>query len=143
MIERTLIIIKPDGVRRNLTEEIIRRYEDVGLQVVKRKTLRADANLLRQHYSAHVQKPFYRGLENFMSSGPIVAVVLEWDDAVARVRKITGETDPSKAEKGTVRGDMGIDSLEKADKEGRAIENLVHASETNEEAGKEIRLWFG
>ena len=143
MIERTLVIVKPDGVRRNLVDEIIERYEKEGLKVVQKKTMHADSTLLRQHYSAHVEKPFYKGLERFMSSGPVVAMILEGEDAVGHARKITGATDPSKAEKGTIRGDMGIDSLEKADREERAIENLVHASGTKEEAEKEIRLWFG
>lgn len=143
MIERTLVVVKPDGVRRNLVDKIIERYEKEGLKIVQKKTMRADSALLRQHYSAHVEKPFYKGLEKFMSSGPVVAMILEGRNAVAHVRKITGATDPSKAEKGTIRGDMGTDSLEKADREGRAIENLVHASGTKEEADKEIRLWFG
>ena len=143
MIERTLVVVKPDGVRRNLVDKIIKRYEKEGLKVVQKKIMRADSALLRQHYSAHVAKPFYKGLEKFMSSGPVVAVILEGKDAVAHVRKITGATDPSKAEKGTIRGDVGTDSLDKADREGRAIENLVHASGTKEEADKEIMLWFG
>jgi len=143
MTERTLIIVKPDGVRRKLVDEIIKRYEKEGLKVVRKKIMHADSALLRQHYSAHIEKPFYRGLEKFMSNGAVVAMILEGEDAAAHARKITGATDPSKAEKGTIRGDMGVDSLEKADREGRAIENLVHASGTREEAEKEIKLWFG
>lgn len=143
MIERTLVILKPDGVKRNLADKIIKRYEDAGLKLVKKRTVVADSNLLKQHYSAHIGKPFYKGLEKFMMEGPVVAIIFEGDDAVARVRKLTGYTDPSKAEKGTIRGDLGEDSLEKADKEGRAIRNLVHASGNKEEAEKEIKLWFG
>lgn len=139
-MERTLILIKPDGISKET--EIIARYRKAGLKAVARKVLAANKELLRQHYSAHVGKPFYAGLERFMSSGKIIAFILEGKDAVALTRKITGATDPSKAEKGTIRGDMGIDSQEKADKEDRAIENLVHASGTKEEAEKEIRLWF-
>ncbi len=143
MIEKTLVIVKPDGVKRNLTDDVIRRYEDAGLKVIQRKTMIADAGLLKKHYSAHVNKPFYKGLETFMTSGPVVVMVIEGEDAVAKVRQVTGATDPSKAEKGTIRGDLGQDSLEKADSEGRAIENIVHASGTREEAEKEIALWFG
>ncbi len=141
-VERTLILIKPDGMRRRMEKEIIARYQKAGLKIIARKEMNATKELLRQHYSAHVGKPFYAGLERFMSSGKITALVLEGKDAVALTRKITGATDPSKAEKGTVRGDLGIDSQEKADKENRAIENLVHASGTKEEAEKEIGLWF-
>lgn len=143
MMERTLVIIKPDGVKENLTDEIIRRYENAGLKMVKRKVIKADVTLLRRHYSAHVKKPFYEGLEKFMMECPVVAIVFKGEDAVNKVRKITGYTDPSKAEKGTIRGDLGEDSLEKADKEGRAVRNLVHASGSKEEAEKEIKLWFG
>ncbi len=141
-MEQTLVLIKPDGMKRRMEKEIIARYQKAGLRVAARKSITANSKLLRQHYSAHVGKPFYAGLERFMSSGKIIAFILEGKDAVALTRKITGATDPSKAEKGTVRGDLGTDSQEKADKENRAIENLVHASGTKEEAEKEIRLWF-
>ncbi len=142
MIERTLVIIKPDGMQRHLENKIIKRYEDEGLKVAAKKVLSANKELLRQHYSAHVEKAFYPGLERFMMEAPVLAVILEGDDAIKRVREITGSTDPSKAAKGTVRGDFGNDSGEKADMEKRAIRNLVHASGTPEEAKKEIGLWF-
>lgn len=142
LMERTLIIIKPDGVRRNLVEKIIESYEEKGLKVVALKKIKATSALLKKHYSAHVGKTFYSGLERFMSSAEVVAFVLEGKDAVNLARKITGATDPRKAAKGTIRGDLGIDSGEKADREKRAIENLVHASGTHEEAEKEIKLWF-
>ena len=142
-MEQTLVIIKPDGVERDLVEEIVGRYERAGLRVVKRKRVVADTRLLRQHYIAHVNKPFYKGLEAFMTEGPVVAIVMEGEDAVQLVRKLTGATDPSKAEEGTIRGDLGEDSGVKADQEGRAIRNLVHASGTPEEAEAEITLWFG
>ena len=141
-MERTLVLIKPDGMKRKLADEIIKRYEKHGLKVIARKSMAADASLLKKHYSAHVEKHFYPALEKFMSSGPVIAMIVEGKDAVASVREITGSTDPSKAVKGTIRGDLGNDSQEKADKENRAIENLVHASGTKEEAKKEIRLWF-
>lgn len=143
MTERTLVIVKPDGVKRNLTDEVIKRYENVGLKIVEKKIVNADSELLKKHYSAHVNKPFYRGLEKFMMSGPVVVMIIEGKDAIVKVRQVTGATNPSKAEKGTIRGDFGEDSLEKADREGRAIENIVHASGTKEEAEKEIELWFG
>lgn len=141
-MERTLIIVKPDGVKRGLVDKIIKRYEEKGLKVVALKKMKATPALLKKHYSAHVGKSFYAGLEKFMLSSEVVAFVLEGENAVKRAREITGATDPGKATKGTVRGDLGTDSGEKADKEGRAIENLVHASGTPEEAETEIRLWF-
>ena len=142
MIERTLIILKPDAIKRKLTEKIIRIYEKEGLKVIAKEEITASQKLLREHYSAHVNKPFYHGLEKFMMEDKVVAFVLEGENAIQNVRKITGATDPNKAEKGTIRGDLGQDSQEKADKEKRAIRNLVHASGNKEEAEKEIRLWF-
>lgn len=141
-MERTLIIIKPDGMQRGLVNEIIRRYEKAGLRIIAKKTVAADKDLLQQHYSAHVSKPFYPGLERFMMEAPVLAFVLEGENAIAKAREVTGATDPSKAAKGTIRGDLSDDSQEKADKEKRAIRNLVHASGNREEAEKEIRLWF-
>ena len=143
MIERTLVIIKPDGIRRRLADEITRRYESAGLKIIKKKTVQATQQLLRQHYSAHVKKPFYAALEKYMMGSPVIAMIVEGENAISRVREITGVTDPSKAAKGTIRGDLGNDSVEKADKEGRAIQNLIHASGNKEEAEKEIKLWFG
>ena len=137
MMQRTLVIVKPDGVKQGVAGEIIRRYKDAGLKVVAKKELTADDDLLSEHYSAHTGKPFFEPLKEFMMSGPVVALVLEGEDAVLHVRKITGATDPSKAEIGTVRADFGTDSQEQADKENRAIQNLVHASGNPEEAEKD------
>ncbi len=142
MTERTLIIIKPDGVKRKLEKEIISRYGKAGLKVVSRKEVKASAALLRRHYSAHVSKDFYPALEKYVMECPVVALVLEGRNAISVARQVTGATDPSKAEKGTIRGDLGGDSRERADKEKRSIRNLVHASGSMEEAEKEIRLWF-
>ncbi len=141
-MERTCIIVKPDGVRRNLIGEIINRLERSGLGVRAMKMINAEIETLRRHYSAHVDKPFYKGLEEYMTEGPIVAMVFEGFDAIQKARDLIGHTDPGKAEKGTIRGDLGEDSLEKADSEGRGLRNLVHASETKEEAESEVNLWF-
>ncbi len=141
-MERTLIIIKPDGIKRKLVDKIIERYEMAGLKIIALKKIRASSALLKKHYSAHIGKDFYPWLERFMTSDEVVAFVLEGKNAINRAREITGATDPSKAKKGTIRGDFGIDSAEKADREKRAIENLVHASGTRKEAEKEIKLWF-
>ena len=142
MIERTLIIVKPDGMQRGLANEVIRRYEKASLKVITKKIMSADRALLRQHYSAHVSKPFYPSLERFMMEAPVLAFVLEGENAIAKAREVTGATDPNKASKGTIRGDLSDDSQEKADKEGRAIRNLVHASGNAAEAAIEINLWF-
>ena len=141
-MERTLIIIKPDGMQQHLENKIISRYEKAGLKIIAKKIVTADKNLLRQHYSAHVSKHFYPGLERFMMESPLLAFILEGENAIAKAREVTGATDPAKAVKGTIRGDLSNDNQEKADKEKRAIRNLVHASGNKEEAEKEIKLWF-
>lgn len=166
MLQQTLIIIKPDGVSRGLTEEIIRRYEAVGLRVVKRKDMIAPLSIVEKHYpmdsdylrligektiaagqrvkSAEDQgRKVVTWLRKFITSGPIVALVLEGEDAVALARKITGFTDPTLAEKGTIRGDLGTDNILDANREERPVYNLIHASGSLEEAEKEIKLWFG
>lgn len=164
-VERTLVVIKPDGVQRNLIGEIIRRFETPGLQVRALKMLRAPPKLIEQHYFANdeylvslgkkseaagdVVKDYkaqgmmiIQGLRTFLAEGPVVAMVLEGPDAIKRVRAITGSTDPASAPKGTIRGDLPADSILKANQEKRAVRNLVHASGNPEEAAKEIQLWF-
>lgn len=165
MIQQTLIIIKPDGVAGGFTQEIIKRYQAVGLTVVKRKDITAPQDLVEKHYpmdpdylrsigektiaagqtvtSAEDQGRKVVGwLRNFITSGPIVVMILEGEDAVATARKTTGFTDPSTAQKGTIRGDLGTDSILVANKEKRPVYNLIHASGSPEEAAKEISLWF-
>ncbi len=162
-MERTLVVIKPDGVKRNLIGEIIKRYEDKGLKVVALKMLQVDEELVKKHYPDSMipvlgEKSAKAGtkvdnieeqgrkvlswLRNFITSGPVVAMILEGENAVKKVREITGYTDPSEAEKGTVRGDLGIDSIKKANEEQRPVYNLVHASGSLEEAEREIKIWF-
>ncbi|KKQ59828.1 hypothetical protein A3B42_05120 [Candidatus Daviesbacteria bacterium RIFCSPLOWO2_01_FULL_38_10] len=166
MIQRTLILIKPDAVRKNLTNEIIRRYKEVGLAVVKRKDLIAPMDIIEKHYSMDPEylksigeKTIAAGqqvksaedqgrkvvtwLRKFITSGPIVALLLEGEDAVVLARKTTGFTDPATAEKGTIRGDLGTDNILDANREGRPVWNLIHASGSEIEAKKEIELWFG
>lgn len=166
MLEQTLIIIKPDGVSRGLTGEIIRRYKAVGLRVVRRKDMTAPMDLIEKHYpmepdylrligektiaagqqvkSAEDQgRKVVSWLRKFITSGPIVAMVLEGENAVTVARKVTGFTDPATAEKGTIRGDLGTDNILDANREERPVWNLIHASGSPEEAQKEINLWFG
>ena len=139
-MERTLVLIKPDGVKKGLEKRIVKKYEDAGLRMIKRKEITPTPQLLKRHYSAHVAKPFYPDLEKFMSSGLVVVMIFEGPDAIAIARKVTGATDPAKAEKGTIRRDLGDLSLPDDD---RIMMNLVHASATKEEAEREIKLWFG
>lgn len=166
MVQQTLIIIKPDGVAGGFTDEIISRYENAGLKVVKRKDMMAPLDIVEKHYpmdpeylksigektiaagqkvnSAEDQgRKVVTWLRKFITSGPIVVMLLEGEDAVNVARKVTGFTDPSSAEKGTIRGDLGTDSILKANQEERPVYNLIHASGSPEEAKKEIGLWFG
>lgn len=142
MIEKTLVLIKPDGVKRGLMGEIIKRFEQRGLKIVGMKMVWIDKNFSKKHYSAHVKKSFYKQLEDFITSGPVVAMVVEGIHAVEIVRKIVGSTEPKTAELGTIRGDFAHVSYTYADKKGMAIKNLIHASGNSEEAAIEINLWF-
>ncbi|MCD6590028.1 nucleoside-diphosphate kinase [Candidatus Woesearchaeota archaeon] len=142
MIERTLVLIKPDGVRRGLIGKIIMRFEDAGLKIVGMKMVWIDKDFAKKHYSEHVGKDFYSMLEEFITSGPVVAMVIEGVEAVEVVRKIVGPTEPKTAPPGTIRGDFAHHSARHADKHKKAVQNLIHASGTREEAEKEIALWF-
>jgi nucleoside-diphosphate kinase len=130
--QRTLVLVKPDGVKKGLTGEIISRLEKKGLKIAAMRMLQMDKALARKHYAVHDGKPFFAGLVEFITSGPIVAVVVEGDKSVEVVRKLMGETDPVKAAPGTIRGDYGLD----------IGENLIHGSDSEENAQKEIALFF-
>ncbi|RME78768.1 nucleoside-diphosphate kinase [Candidatus Woesearchaeota archaeon] len=142
MIERTLVLLKPDAVERALVGEIIQRFERVGLRIAGMKMIRVDPELAKKHYAAHVDKQFYQGLEDFITSGPVVAMVLEGLHAVELVRKMVGGTEPKSAAPGTIRGDYAHHSYMYADQKGISIKNLIHASGTQEEADQEVQLWF-
>lgn len=132
MAERTLVLIKPDAVRRGLVGEILSRFERKGL-VIETMVLRTmDASLADTHYAEHVEKPFYPPLKDFMTSGPLVAMILAGEDAIEVVRGLAGVTDGRKAAAGTVRGDFSLSNRE----------NLVHASDSPDNAKREIALWF-
>ncbi len=131
-MQRTLILVKPDGVQRGLIGKILTRFEQRGLKIVALKLLQMDEKMAHRHYAVHEEKSFFAGLVKFITSGPIVAAVLEGDDAVELVRKTMGSTDPLNALPGTIRADFGIDM-------GR---NLVHGSDSVENATKEIALFF-
>ena len=134
--ERTLALVKPDGVRRGLTGEVLRRIEAKGYRIVALELRTASRDLLEQHYAEHVGKPFYEPLVAFMSSGPVVAAVVEGQRVVEGWRTVMGTTDPTKALPGSVRGDLGRDWG------GAVQENLVHGSDSPDSAEREIKIWF-
>ena len=135
--ERTLILVKPDGVARNLTGLILARIEAKGYRIVALRQRLADAELLAKHYAEHFGKPFYEPLVEFMSSGPVVALVAEGQRVIEGFRALAGATDPTVALPGTIRGDLGRDWGLKVQ------QNLVHGSDSPESAAREIALWFG
>lgn len=142
MIERTLVLLKPDAVKRGLVGEITSRFERAGLKIIGAKLVWINRELSKKHYNAHVGKKFYKGLEDYIISGPVLAMVLEGVHAVENVRKMVGPTEPLKAQPGTIRGDYAHVSMSHADAANKSIANLVHASGTLEEAQKEVSLWF-
>jgi nucleoside-diphosphate kinase len=131
-VERTLIIVKPDGVQRGLSGEIIRRFEQRGLRIVGMKFMSVERSLAEQHYAVHQGKPFYAGLVDYIVSGPVVVIALEGTNAVAAARNTIGATNPANAPAGSIRGDLALEI-------GR---NLVHGSDSVENGEKEIALWF-
>ncbi len=142
MIERTLVLLKPDGVQRGLSGRILARFEDAGLKIIGIKMKLVDTAFAKKHYHAHVGKKFYAGLEEMITEGPVIAIALEGVHAVEVVRKMVGSTEPKTAPPGTIRGDFAHHSYTSADAKGKAIKNLVHASGTAAEAQEEIALWF-
>jgi len=135
-LEETLVLVKPDGVARQLTGEILRRIEAKGYEIVDLKMLTAPRDLLDQHYEEHQGKPFFEPLVEFMQSGPVVAVRVAGNAAIAGFRSLAGTTDPTTAAPGTIRGDLGRDWGLKVQ------QNLVHGSDSPESAARELALWF-
>jgi nucleoside-diphosphate kinase len=131
-IERTLVLVKPDGVRRGLVGKIITRFERVEMKIIAMKLMKVDDDLATRHYKEHEGEPFYPKLMSFITSGEVVAMVLEGKSAVNVVRKEIGPTDPMEAPPGTIRGDFGLEMPE----------NLVHGSDRLESARREISLFF-
>ena len=135
-VEETLVLVKPDGVARNLTGEILRRIEAKGYQLVDIKLVEPDRALLAEHYAEHEGKPFYEPLVEFMESGPVVAVRVAGNRVIESFRSLAGTTDPTTAAPGTIRGDLGRDWGVKVQ------QNLVHGSDSPESAARELALWF-
>ncbi|HEX2806465.1 MAG TPA: nucleoside-diphosphate kinase [Kineosporiaceae bacterium] len=134
--ERTLVLVKPDGVRRGLAGEVLRRIEAKGYSLVALEMRVAGQDLLQQHYAEHVGKPFHQPLVDFMSSGPVVAAVFEGERVIEGLRSLAGATEPTLAAPGTIRGDLGRDW-------GTAVQqNLVHGSDSAASAAREIGIWF-
>jgi len=164
MYQETLVILKPDALERNLIGVIVKYYEDAGLEVLDmRYYKKMEPERLKEHYpdsmalgvgkkaqaavpiitdpEAHGMKVLEK-LRGYFGRGPVLAIRVGGEDAIKEVRRVTGYTDPATAEKGTIRGDLGIDGIERSTAEGRAVENLVHASGNPEEAEAELRLWL-
>jgi nucleoside-diphosphate kinase len=135
--EKTLILVKPDGVRRALVGEVISRIEAKGYSITALKMLQADRALLEQHYAEHQGKPFFEPLVEFMLSGPIVAMVAEGNRVIEGFRSLAGVTDPTVAAPGTIRGDLARDTGTKV------VQNIVHGSDSPESAAREIKIFFG
>jgi nucleoside-diphosphate kinase len=136
MSERSLVLVKPDGVRRGLTGEVVRRIEAKGYRLVALELRPATRELLAEHYAEHEGKPFYEPLVEFMLSGPVAAMVLEGERCIEGFRSLAGATDPTVAAPGTIRGDLGRDWGEKVQ------QNIVHGSDSPESAAREIGIWF-
>lgn len=175
-MERSFVMLKPDALKRNVADEIIKRFEDAGLKITTRKEMSVDRDLAFKHYADSeewyvntgsktiasykkqglkitdifeaedpvvVAKQIREWLAEFLESGPVIAMIIEGGaGTVQKIRDLVGNTSPEYAEKGTIRGDLGIDSYYESNSNGRALENLIHASESVEEAEREIALWF-
>ncbi len=141
-VEKTFVMIKPDGVQRGIIGELITRFEKVGLKLIGMKFVHVDADFSKKHYSDLTDKPFYPGLEQLLTSGPVVAMVFEGAKSISLVRKMVGATEPAGSAPGTIRGDYAHMNYARADANGIALPNLIHASDSPEGAEKEIALWF-
>ena len=132
-MERSFVMVKPDGVQRGLVGEVISRFERRGLKLVAAKLMTVSRELAEQHYAELKDKPFFPGLIEFITSGPVMAMVWEGPNAIATIRKTMGVTNPATAEPGTIRADFACD----------VSYNVVHGSDGPENAAREIKLWFG
>ena len=131
-VEKTLILLKPDAVQRAIAGEIVSRFEKKGLKIVAMKLVNVTKELAHTHYAEHTEKPFFKGLVEFITAGPTLSMVVEGDNAIAVVRKLVGATNPQNADPGTIRHDFGMVT-------GR---NLIHASDSPASATREIALFF-
>lgn len=132
-VERTFVMIKPDGVKRRLVGEVVARIESKGYRIVEMKMFTIDESLAKKHYAEHIEKPFFGELVEFVTSGPVVAMVIEGADAIAGMRQLMGATDPNEAVPGSIRGDFAQ----------VITENIVHGSDSASSAEREVNLFFG
>lgn len=132
MIQKSFVMLKPDAVCRRLMGRVLTRFEEKGLQLVAVKMMEISEDLAKEHYGEHSEKPFFNGLVEYITSAPVLAMVIEGDDAITVIRKLVGATNPKEADLGTIRGDFGLDT-------GR---NIIHASDAPESAEREIALFF-
>ncbi|AGN16605.1 MAG: nucleoside-diphosphate kinase [Methanobrevibacter boviskoreani] len=132
MIQKTYVMLKPDAVGRRLMGKILSRFEEKGLKIVALKLRMISEDLAKEHYGEHKDKPFFEGLIEYITSGPVLTMVIEGDEAISVIRKMVGATNPQEADVGTIRGDFGMDT-------GR---NIIHASDAPESAEREINLFF-
>jgi nucleoside-diphosphate kinase len=139
MLERTLLLIKPDGVARGLEKAIVTRIEKAGLKIVRQEDLNLTTQDAMDLYSPHLGKPFYQGLISFITSGPVIAHIVEGDNAIARIRELMGATDPRNAAAGTIRGDLKEENIFTAD---GTMKNLVHGSDSPASAEREMKIFF-
>ena len=142
MIERTFVALKPDAVQRGLVGEIIKKFENVGLKIVGVKMRWVTPDFSKKHYKEHVEKGFYPGLEEYITEGPVIALIAEGVHAVETVRKLIGSTEPKTSPPGTIRGDYAHHSYSHSDNMGKSVKNLIHASGNSSDAEYEIGLWF-
>lgn len=134
--ERSLVLVKPDGFARRLSGEVLRRIEAKGYGLVALAVLTPTREQLAEHYAEHVGKPFYEPLVDFMSSGPVTAIVIEGEDCIKGFRSLAGATNPTEAAPGTIRGDLGRDW-------GTSVQqNIVHGSDSPDSAAREVGIWF-
>ncbi len=132
MMKKSFVMIKPDAVERRLMGKVLTKFEEKGLQIVATKMMLIDEELAMQHYGEHSEKPFFKSLVEYITSAPVLAMVIQGDECISVIRKIVGATNPKEAELGTIRGDYGMDT-------GR---NIIHASDAPESAKREIALFF-
>ncbi len=135
-MNKTFVMVKPDGVRRKLVGKIIDRFEDANFNILTMEMIKLSKKMAEKHYAEHKGKDFYENLISFVTSGPIITMVLEGESIISRVRKMLGVTDPAKAASGTIRGDLRENSVKSV------TENMVHASDSTESAHREIKLFF-
>jgi nucleoside-diphosphate kinase len=141
-VDRTLVLIKPDGVQRGLVPDILERFQTAGLELLGLNLTYPSEDLIAQHYEEHHDKDFYPTLLDYMVDEPVIAVAYQGVEAVATARKLVGDTEPHNAAPGTIRGDHAHTTTQHANSEDKPVKNLVHAAEDHDDAERELALWF-